>query len=105
VEPAPEEPVALLGEHGVYRPALRQLHHAPEAGSVRVRAAVPIVHSLIDHHVAFAGRISAELSKLVRYRVSFHLLFGRDAGVEDGSFRMVTVGARQFHLCSPLLSR
>jgi hypothetical protein len=70
VEPAPEEPVALLGEHGVYCPALRQLHHAPETGSVRVRAAVPVVHGLLDHHVAFAGRISAELPELVRYRVT-----------------------------------
>jgi hypothetical protein len=94
VEPAPEEPVVLLGEHDVYRPALRQLHHAPEAGALRVRPAVPVVHGLLDHHVALAGRISAELPELIRYRVSLHLLFVGDAGVEYGPLGTVAVGAR-----------
>src|SRR5215210_5645242 len=55
VEPGPEQPVALLGKHDVYGPTLRQLHHSPQAGPVRIRAAVAVVHGLLYHSVVLTS--------------------------------------------------
>jgi hypothetical protein len=57
VEAGAEEHVSLLGEHDVYGPALRRLHHAPQTGAVQVRAAVPVVHGFLDHPVTLTGGV------------------------------------------------
>src|SRR5215217_6405047 len=60
VEPGPEQPVALLGKHDIYGPTLRQLHHSPQAGPVRIRAAVTVVHGLLDHSIALTSGVHPE---------------------------------------------
>jgi hypothetical protein len=57
VQPGAEEPVSLLGEHNVYGPAPCQLHHTPQTGPRRVRAAVPVVYGFLDHLVALTSGV------------------------------------------------